>query len=170
MPRTFLPLAAILGALLAAPGAAQMVAPEPLPDERLAKATKIYELTLPRARLDAMRTTLRPLLEAAMREAFARSDRETPEDAAERLQAILDEEFGFLMAGLPGKMAPIYAEVLTDAELDALLRLYESPEGRSVLRKLPGISSRVGATLSDDLAAFQDQILSRIDREIVAPQ
>lgn len=139
----------------------------PNAERKLAKAAKIFELSLPRRRFAEIMTRLRPMLERTIRAESERAGKKPPESASRRMGEIMTEELNALMSALQPKIIPIYAGAFTEPELDALLTLYSSPEGRSVMQKLPSISGRVAEAMQGDLIVFQNRISKRVAEEIV---
>jgi len=62
---------------------------------------------------------------------------------AEELQAKIMDVTMTAAKGLVGKMDQVYAEVYSEAELNAMKTFFASPEGQSMLAKQPQIMARV---------------------------
>ena len=84
-----------------------------------------------------------------MKQMYARmvpvSPTATPEQQqkAEELQAKIMDVTMTAAKGLVAKMDQVYAEVYSEAELNAMKAFFSSPEGQSMLAKQPQIMARV---------------------------
>ncbi|MEO0717552.1 MAG: DUF2059 domain-containing protein [Pseudomonadota bacterium] len=163
MRRLNLILAAALIALTATPtiGLAQEA-------PRLAKAKQVIEFALPPGKTREMLESLRPMMEQAMSQEAALRGQVLPDGASERLFEIMSEEMESMMTGLKPRLAPVYAQTLTEAELDVLISLYESPEGRSILDKLPLITNRLSEVMATDMQTFTLRVQERFAVEMQA--
>jgi hypothetical protein len=148
-----------------AAGAASMTSADP-DERRLAKALAIFGHVMPPGRFDAILEAMRPQMEQAMRDEATAIGRSLPGDAAARLFAIMREEMSAMMDRAGERIAPVYAAELTEAELDALLALYGSPEGRSVMAKIPRISAMVAEAMRDDLYGMNERVIARMQAEV----
>lgn len=59
------------------------------------------------------------------------------------------------------ELAALYADVFTEAELEAQLALYESPVGRSIANKAVGMSVRLQNILTVAMADYFDEFSSK---------
>lgn len=137
---------------------------------KLDKAKQVIEFALPPGKTRELLEGLRPMMEQAMIQEAAIRGQALPEGASERLFTIMSEEMEALMIGLKPKLAPVYAQTLTEPELDTLLRLYESPEGRSILEKLPLITDRLSRVMAADMQTFTLRVQERFAIEMRAQQ
>jgi hypothetical protein len=58
----------------------------------------------------------------------------------------------------------IYSETFTDAELDGMLAFYESPAGRAMLEKMPGLMVKSMALVQEQMRELMPEI-QRLSRE-----
>lgn len=163
------PLAAETPAPRIAAAAASMTSPDP-EERRLAKAMAIFGHVMPPGRFDAILEAMRPQMEQAMRDEAAAIGRTLPADAAARLFSIMREEMSATMDRAGERIAPVYAAALTEPELDALLALYGSPEGRSVMAKVPRLSAMVAEAMREDLHSMNQRVVSRMQLDVAAQQ
>ncbi len=146
----------------APPSAAASPDPAQTRDRKLRKAEQVLRLALPRDRLAAMLGAFRPELEKQLRDEAGRRGKTLTPEMTDRLVADMEAELGALYAAVFPKLPPLYADAFTEAELDKLLDLYGSPEGRSVLAKLGGLSVKVAAVMRDDIADYRARLRDRV--------
>lgn len=104
-------------------------------EDRLAVAEEYFEQTLQSFDMTALVDTMyRPVVLAAAQAGNIVS----PDEEAQILQ-LLRDTFTGPMTELTRAQAPIMADMMTLAELTALRDFYATPEGRSVMAKLPRI-------------------------------
>ncbi len=170
---------AMIGCIAAAPVRAETPAPRIAAaaasidsanpaERRLAKALAIFGHVMPPGRFDVILEAMRPQMEQAMRDEAAAIGRSLPNDSAARLFSIMQEEMGAMMDRAGERIAPVYAAELTEPELDALLALYGSPEGRSVMAKVPRLGAMVAEAMRDDLTSMNQRVITRMQTEVAA--
>lgn len=78
--------------------------------------------------------------------------------------AIMQEEIAGALSweAMRGEVMAVYAEVLSDAEVDAMLAFYRSPEGQSVLDKMPVLMERGMAIGQARSEAMMPRLQARI--------
>ena len=135
---------------------------------KLAKAKQVIEFALPPGKTAEMLESLRPMMEQAMAQEAALRGQALPAGASDRLFQIMSEEMERMMSGLKPRLAPVYAQTLSEAELDVLITLYESPEGRSILDKLPLITERLSRVMAADMQTFTLRVQERFAIEMQA--
>ena len=62
----------------------------------------------------------------------------------------------------------VYADTLSAAEIDAMTRFYESPEGRSVMQKMPQILQRTMVEMQPLIVSLMQEQAARMRSEIEA--
>ena len=96
-------------------------------EERLTLASRYLELTI----TEALSKSMTPLVDQMMKDVG---------DASEEEQAWAREQFPEMMTGMMQamveRMAPIYADRLSEDELAALVEFFQTPQGRSISRRL----------------------------------
>lgn len=135
---------------------------------RLEKAERALGLALPKERLAEMLGALRPALERQIRDEAARRGKTLTPEIAARLIGLMREELNLLYARMFPRLPPLYAEALTEPELDRLLELYGSPEGRSMLAKLDGLSLRLADEMQPYIAVYRNRLRERLTSELEA--
>lgn len=90
----------------------------------------------------------------------------TPEQQAE-IQTLYMQTFEGPMTALMREQAPIMADIMTLAEITALRDFYATPEGRSVMAKLPKLTQAqqpgVAKLVNDQLPALMPKVLEIIN-------
>lgn len=98
-----------------------------------------------------------PVLQAQM----AQSGKLTPEQQAKLAQITL-EVSGKMVTKMLAKMPTIMAEVFTEAELEGLVRFYESPVGKSLIAKTPEMSAKIAPLMPELMAEMRTEMMSRV--------
>ncbi len=110
-----------------------------------ASIRQLFELTQPQRLLKVMSTRLDESFDAGVKAALG--DRQPPPE----LQAILDEQKAKLIALLreyldwsrfEPMMIEVYSDTFSQREVDAMVAFYRTPEGRSMLEKLPLVTQK----------------------------
>lgn len=135
--------------------------------ERMAKAAQILEFALPPDRFVSVLGAMAPELERSLAAEAERQGKSLPGDAGARFAVIFEEEAIALTEALRVAVLPLYADALTTAELDALLALYGSREGRSLLEKMPMISAAIAEAAQEDVLRFAQVVEQRAVTEIL---
>lgn len=147
--------------------AADRALPE-ITQSKLDKAERILGIALPKERLGQMVGALRADIEAQMREEAARRGQELTPEIADRLVAAMEEELNLLYAAMLPQLPAVYAGVFTEAELDTLLTLYSSAEGRAVLEKLTVLSAGLSEVMGPYIAVYRNRLRQRVRQELEA--
>jgi uncharacterized protein len=94
------------------------------------------------------------------------ADGMSPEDAAE-FQAMMSEVTAGMMPRMFEAMAPIYADIFTLEELQALVAFYQSDVGRSMISKsyaaAPRMAEAMQAIMPELMADMGDQMCDRFE-------
>lgn len=142
--------------------------------EKMAKAATLFTLVMGDRgdRVARMLDGARPLLAQSIEETAAAQGKEVSPVAVgvivDRLMKRAGVDLTRLYDDLAPKVIPIYADALTNRELDLLLDLYASPEGRSIIEKFPQIHARVSRTILRDAEEVVDRLDARVLEEINA--
>lgn len=91
-------------------------------------------------------------MDTARREGLTAAQIDALRPRIDALKKVLGDAFAW--ESLRGDIRQIYIEELTDAEIDAALAFYRSPEGRSMMAKLPVLMQRgaeVGQRRAEEL-------------------
>jgi hypothetical protein len=88
---------------------------------------------------------------------------------AEELQAKIMDLTMTAAKGLVGKMDQVYAEVYSEAELNAMKTFFASPEGQSMLAKQPQIMARVMPMAQEMQRDLGPKVQKLIDDSRAAP-
>lgn len=164
------PAIAIALALAATAPAAHAQSASAIDPARVERAERLLELARPEQRLEESISAQGPGMQRAMEAEAAASGRTLPDDAGERMAAIMAEESALLFSAARAVMISIYASELTVEEMDALIALYETPAGASVMRKLPALSASLGRMMQPDILAFSRRLQRRIDAEVMGQE
>ena len=127
-------------ALLTAPAFAE----ESDAEKRLNLAREMFELSQVEQLVDQMTAQMAPMQLPIMKAALpegALTDAQL-EELVRKTSEIMAEELRPAMASLISQMAPIYADVLSLEELEAIVAFYKSPAGVALTEKQPEIVRR----------------------------
>ncbi len=154
---TALPLVALL---LSAPAA-----PAETREEREAVAKEYVELALQGFDMGTMIETMyQPILQQV-----AAGGAVLTEDQVAQVRALYLEAFTDPLTTLMRDQAGIMADMMTLAEITALRDFYATPEGRSVMAKLPQLTAAqqpaIMALIESNLAALMPSVLAIINGE-----
>lgn len=121
-----------------------------------------------------MEQSLKPMLEMMMGAMIENQLNANPDLTPLQRGAMLDASKDVMADGLVirmmNRMAPGFAQVLSERELEAMVGFYESPEGRSVISKmgaLQKVGERVGQEMAPEVAA---DVLKRACQKIECPK
>jgi hypothetical protein len=134
-------------------------------EERVTVAAEYVELALQGFDMNAMIETMyQPVLQQVM----AGGQTLTDDQVAQIRQLYLDT-FTDPMTALMRDQAQIMADMMTLAEITALRDFYATPEGRSVMAKLPQMTAAqqpgIMALISDNMGALMPKVLAIINGE-----
>jgi hypothetical protein len=128
-------------------------------EERLAVAEDYVEQTLQSFDMTALVDTMyRPIVLAAAQQGNIVS----PEEEAQILQ-LLRDTFTGPMTDLMRAQAPMMADMMTLSELVALREFYASPEGRSVMEKLPQVIALQQPQIMEMLNATLTELTPKLE-------
>lgn len=103
--------------------------------ERQQLAAQFVELSV----IEPMRKSTSAMVEVMLSDGAALSAEQTEWWRRQLPEALID-----ISEGIAAVYAPLYADRMTRAELEALLAFYETPAGREILRKTTEIGFEVG--------------------------
>ncbi len=134
-------------------------------EEREAVAAEYVELALQGFDMGAMIETMYlPILQQV--EAGGQS---LSEDQVGRIRQLYLDTFTEPLTGLMRDQAGIMADMMTLAEITALRDFYATPEGRSVMAKLPQLTAAqqpgIIALINDNMDGLMPQVLAIINGE-----
>lgn len=150
-------LAALL--LLPSPGLAETR------DERVAAASEYIELALQGFDMSAMIETMyQPILQQV-----AAGGQTLSEDQVAQIRQLYLDTFTDPMTKLMRDQSGIMADMMTLPEITALRDFYATPEGRSVMAKLPQLTAAqqpaIIALINDNMEGLMPQVLGIINGE-----
>lgn len=149
MPKIFIGFCAAL-VVLTAPIAAQA---RDEASERLDLAHRFVSLIQPADMAKAMSRSLSGLFPSV---------NELPPEHVNAVQETMSEMMQEYMPALFKAMAPVYAEIFTLQELQALVAFYESDVGRSMVRKSYEATPRVAAVAQQVLPPVLERAMDRL--------
>lgn len=121
-----------------------------------------------------MDQTMAPMLNMMMGAVIENELIKNPDISKLQREALMESAHELLKEGLVMKMmnrmAPGFASVLSESELEALVKFYESPEGRSVVDKmgeLQKVGESVGGAMAPEIGA---ELLQRACSKIECPK
>jgi hypothetical protein len=134
-------------------------------DERVAVARDYVELALQGFDMGALIDTMvQPILQQV-----AAGGQTLTEDQVAKIRALYADTFTQPMTDLMREQAGIMADMMTLAEITALRDFYATPEGRSVMAKLPQLTAAqqpaVGKLIKDRMGPLMPQVLAVINGE-----
>jgi hypothetical protein len=134
-------------------------------DERVAVATEYVDLALQGFDMAAVIETMyQPILQQV-----AAGGQTLSEDQIAKIRQLYMDTFTGPMTTLMRDQAQIMADMMTLGEITALRDFYATPEGRSVLAKLPQLTAAqqpgVMALINDKMSGLMPQVLAIINGE-----
>lgn len=94
-------------------------------------------------------------------------------DQVAQIRALYLETFSAPLTGLMRDQAGIMADMMTMAELTALRDFYATPEGRSVMAKLPQLTAAqqpgIIALINDNMDGLMPKVLAVINADLPSP-
>jgi hypothetical protein len=134
-------------------------------DERVAVATEYVDLALQGFDMAAVIETMyQPILQQV-----AAGGQTLSEDQIAQIRQLYMDTFTEPMTTLMRDQAQIMADMMTLGEITALRDFYATPEGRSVLAKLPQLTAAqqpgVMALINDKMSGLMPQVLAIINGE-----
>ena len=139
-------------------------------EERLAVATEYVDLALQGFDLTAVIETMyQPILSQV-----AAGGQTLTEDQIAQIRQLYLDTFTEPMTALMRDQAQIMADMMTLGEITALRDFYATPEGRSVLAKLPQLTAAqqpgVMALINDKMTVLMPQVLAIVNGEAPPPE
>ncbi len=134
-------------------------------EERVAVAAEYVELALQGFDMAAMIETMyQPILQQV-----AAGGQTLSEDQVAQIRQLYLDTFTEPMNNLMRDQAQIMADMMTMAEITALRDFYATPEGRSVMAKLPQLTAAqqpgIMTLINDNLDGLMPQVLAIINGE-----
>ena len=135
-------------------------------DDRVAVATEYVDLALQGFDMGAVIETMyQPVLQQV-----AAGGQTLTEDQVAQIRKLYIDTFTDPMTTLMRDQSQIMADLMTLAEITALRDFYATPEGRSVLAKLPQLTAAqqpgVMKLINDNMTALMPQVLAIINGEV----
>jgi hypothetical protein len=134
-------------------------------EERVAVAAEYVELALQGFDMSAMIETMyQPILQQV-----AAGGAELTEDQVAKIRQLYLDTFTDPLTQLMRDQAGIMADMMTLAEITALRDFYATPEGKSVMAKLPQLTAAqqpgMMALINDKMAGLMPQVLAIVNGE-----
>ena len=138
-------------------------------EERVAAAAEYVELALQGFDMPAMIETMyQPILQQV-----AASGQTLTEDQVAQIRQLYLDTFTDPLTKLMRDQAGIMADMMTLAEITALRDFYATPEGKSVMAKLPQLTAAqqpgIMALINENMESLMPQVLGIINGEAPAP-
>lgn len=148
-----------------APPAAAAAAPaKAAPSPRALALTKRYIAAL------HVDETMKPLMQSMMTPLMEEQERTNTDLTAEQRKALREtvEELvgGDLMNDVIDRMTPVYASIFSEDELQALVDFYESPNGQSIVRKMPSMGPAMAEVMRDIMPEIRAKVTARICQKL----
>jgi hypothetical protein len=106
------------------------------------KQQKVQRLLAMTKMESAMAQAIGPMMDQIVSKSMADGRLITPEKRV-TVREIANRESASIIHDMRPHMEAIYAETLTEPEIDAMLAFYGSPAGQSILAKMPVVMSRI---------------------------
>lgn len=138
-------------------------------EERVAAAAEYVELALQGFDMAAMIETMyQPILQQV-----AAGGQTLNDDQVARIRALYLDTFTDPLTKIMRDQAGIMADMMTLAEITALRDFYATPEGRSVMAKLPQLTAAQQPGIIDlinqNMEGLMPQVLAIVNGEVSAP-
>lgn len=138
-------------------------------EERVAAAAEYVELALQGFDMDAMIETMyQPILQQV-----AAGGQTLNDDQVARIRSLYLDTFTDPLTKIMRDQAGIMADMMTLAEITALRDFYATPEGRSVMAKLPQLTAAQQPGIIDlinqNMEGLMPQVLAIVNGEAPAP-
>ena len=138
-------------------------------EERVAAAAEYVELALQGFDMAAMIETMyQPILQQV-----AAGGQTLNEDQVARIRSLYLDTFTDPLTKIMRDQAGIMADMMTLAEITALRDFYATPEGRSVMAKLPQLTAAQQPGIIDlinqNMEGLMPQVLAIVNGEVSAP-
>ena len=138
-------------------------------DERVAVATEYVDLALQGFDMSAMIETMyQPILQQV-----AAGGQTLSEDQLSQIRQLYLDTFTAPLTQLMQDQSQIMADMFTLAEITALRDFYATPEGKSVMAKLPQLTAAqqpgMMALINDKMTGLMPKVLAIVNGEAPAP-
>lgn len=134
---------AVVAAVLAA---APAVSAEPPPNPHsLELARKLFS----EMEMDQLMSSMIRQMTPSMIDQVRRSSPNITDDQVRAITEAVTESLADLTPKIVDKFAPLYAQTFTEKELQDLVDFYDSPSGKAMIAKLPGMMAKVGPLMND---------------------
>lgn len=138
-------------------------------DERVAVATEYVDLALQGFDMGAMIETMyQPILQQV-----AAGGQTLSEDQVSQIRQLYLDTFTAPLTQLMQDQSQIMADMFTLAEITALRDFYATPEGKSVMAKLPQLTAAqqpgMMALINDKMTGLMPKVLAIVNGEAPAP-
>ena len=138
-------------------------------DERVAVATEYVDLALQGFDMSAMIETMyQPILQQV-----AAGGQTLSEDQLSQIRQLYLDTFTAPLTQLMQDQSQIMADMFTLAEITALRDFYATPEGKSVMAKLPQLTAAqqpgMMALINDQMTGLMPKVLAIVNGEAPAP-
>jgi hypothetical protein len=154
-------LFAVIGAF-----AQQPSNPDPASKEQIAK---ILEITKAKTQAEAIMNGVRQQTTGMMTEEFKkRAPNAPPEMIAEMAAAMseMTDSIGSNVSELIDDMVPVYEKYISRQEADAMIAFYSSPEGQSVMQKMPAMATEAMQVSMNKMKTKMDPIMERMNKRM----
>ena len=109
--------------------------------------------------MDALLTSIVPLMIDDARRQYPRMSADDGQKIGEVVRDVMRDVF---LPRLIDRMVPIYAATFSESELQAIVDFYESPAGRAITDKTPGMAPASAQAARDLLPQMQREIVLRM--------
>lgn len=156
----------LITALICSPAIAQDTQPSPTSLQKLFEVAEVRSM-LPQIRnqVDGMMKNL--LQDIAPKESFTPEQQKALEAFREKISAIEKEELSW--QAIEPRITEIYANTLSQEEVDGIIAFYQSPAGRAYIKKMPAIMGQTMMTLQKTMVGIMEKIQAagqELDREL----
>ncbi|MBW2425646.1 MAG: DUF2059 domain-containing protein [Deltaproteobacteria bacterium] len=106
------------------------------------------------------------LLSAQLFAAMQQSDPTLPEAVHDVISRVASDLVKERSGALFAEIAPIYVRHFSSAEIDAMIRFYESPTGQKVVKVMPDLMQESVVISQSWAIGLQPELLSRLEQEL----
>lgn len=138
-------------------------------EERKALAQEIFDEVVFDQMSNQVVDAMLPFFRMSLDQQLAAKGLTLSEEEKAKIGAIVAEESKALITRLMPQTVEIYAQVLSEAELSALLAFYRTPEGASAMQKIPQLAQAMIPVLNDELANLAPVLEQRLEAEVMPP-
>lgn len=129
--------------------------------ERMVVALHVEETMMP-----MMRTLMRQQVDLMVSQQKNLTDQQKTMISGamgETMDEVLADGF---MSDITKRLIPVYAEVYSEDELEAVVSFYESPIGQRVLHKMPQMGPAAAKVMTDIAPKMQAEFVERLTRKL----